>query len=373
MDMAFFRSMVENGTGFRPGQYVDEYPHMGLVECIQASATDCMAAQIELAESVQAHNDKCTLAAHAFLTEGVSVDYEALAEAGKESLLQKIKNFFERIKKWVQSIIAKIKISIDKKRLTGKQFYERYKDNPGLQNIAAKNLTFNGYEMASADPFDLKFTAVEGLIDADAPDKVGMTKGGVVSKSKLDAIGDEKASDRQAKIAGRLTGQNLKGESWKEDLNKKIFGEKVDIKYGKGMFTLEAVRAQLLSAEGFENVLNSYKKVQESIEKSQQAMERTVEGIKEGFEKTHEKKDTPEKTHEIKEEASLTEYCNRYLSLYQEAINVLQSVQAIRVSYQDTRMNQAKRMFQMMITGKVEKKDNNDFELEAAEFDFDFA
>ena len=373
MDMAFFRSMVENGTGFQ-GYYYDDYPHMGLVECIQASATDCMAAQIELAESVQDHNTRCVEATHAFLTEGVSIDYEALSEASKEGLLQKIKNFFARIKKWIQSIIAKIKVSIDRKRLTGKQFYERYKDSPGLANISAKNLVFNGFSMDNASPFDLNTTDAESLLKSAlgvAEPKMGVKP----TESNIKSVSDDNASSRQAKIASKLTGiSSLGSDSWKEDLHKKVFGEKSDIKYGNGMFTLEKVKSQLQSAEGFENILRSYTEMKTNIEKSEKAMTDVVNKIKSDYSDKHKANDTAEKTAQYSEEAALTDYCTKYLSLYQEAINVLQSVQAIRVSYQDVRMNQAKRMFQMMITGKVEKKDNNDFELEEAiDFDFDFA
>lgn len=371
MDMAFFRSMVENGTGFQ--SYYDDYPHLNLVECIQASATDCMAAQIELAESVQSYNDRCIEATHMFLTEGVSIDYDALSEASKEGLLQKIKNFFARIKKWVQSIIAKIKVSIDKKRLTGKQFYERYKDHPGLSNIAAKNLVFNGFKMDNASPFELNSTDVDSMINSAygiATPKAGQKP----SDSNIKQVSDDNASSRQAKLAGKLTGiTGLGSDSWKEDLHKKVFGEKTEMKYGTGMFTLDKVKSQLQSADGFETILKSYTELKGNIEKSEKAMTDTVNSIKSGYEKQHKDNDTQEKTAKYSEEAALTDYCTKYLALYQEAINVLQSVQAIRVSYQDTRMNQAKRMFQMMITGKVEKKDNNDFELEAAEFDFDFA
>ena len=380
MDLMMFRSIVENGTGFNDQRYYDDHPYMGLVECIQASATDIAMCQLELAESVQDQSAREMSAMYSYLTEGVSIDYEALAEASKANLLDKIKGFFARIKKWIQSIIAKIKINIDKRRLSGKQLYERYKDSPGLKDIKAKNLVFNGYKMEKADPFDVDLSTktVDNLIGFMKPSDF-KTKRGTEKKAsdevkgKLTAIADNKAGSRAAAMVATLTGIKVKQDGWQDDLNKKIFGEKTDLKYGTGMFSLENVKSALLSDESFQKVLKSYETLNKSVTDAETEMTKLVNDIKQGYTDAHNKEDTPEETKKYNDESDVTEYCNRYLALYQETIGVIQKVQAIRTNYHNIRMNQAKSMFVMMITGKVEKKDNNDFELDETEaFAFDF-
>ena len=308
-------------------------------------------------------------ATHAFLTEGVSINYDMLTEANKEGLKQRIKNFFERIKKWVKSIIAKIKINIDRHRMTGLQFYERYKDSPGLTGVENKNLKFSGYKMDNLNPFDLKSVDASSMIKSvfsiDPP-----AKGKAPNTNHVKAISEDNASDRQVKLAKAFTGKSL-GDSWKDELNKEAFGEKIEFKYGEGMFTKDKVIAQLKSDAGYREILKSYEAMEKAIQKAESDMNTAVDNIKNEYKEDHKKADG-DKLAEYKEENDVYDYCTKYLGLYQEATNVLQSIQAIRTKYQEVRMNQAKRMFQMMITGKIEKKATEDFDIDAVKYDFDF-
>lgn len=398
MDLSMFRAVVENGTGFVGGPAVDNHPHLTLMECMHGLAEQCLMNNMELCEAAEQRHDREVSAVYSYLTEGVSIPYADLNEANKEGLLAKIKSFFEKIRKFVQSIIKKIKMMIDRKFLSGKQFWARYGTDKSLTNVANKNIKFNGYKMEKQDPFtnsgkDTGFDRKSFIPGPEPGSVISMTAEQV--KAEIEKIDSDNASARAASLAQLLTGEsNLSEDSWESDLREKAFGDKEDMEYGEGMFTLEAVKTALNSEEGFKKILDAYTKMEKAINEDEKYMRNTVvhgtgdkktytsggntyKSVDQHYKDEHSKADEKNsdgvvtKKAEIENEDAVTTYCTKYLSLYNEAVSTVQKVRAIRVSYQDTRIAQAKRMLSVMISGK-EKKKEEAFDLNDTDLVFDF-
>lgn len=368
INMSYFRSMVENTNGFFGKEYVDEYPYMGLVECIQASANDCMMSLAENANTIKTENDNIVHNMYRSITEGVEYSQAAINEASKQSLLDRIKAFFTRIKKWVQSIIAKIKLNIDRRTKSGEQLWHRYQNAEGLKNLGSKKLVFNGYEFKNEVPFTVNVNAdfVNKNIPKPTPNMAAP------KSAEIKKVSDETSDKRQRDVAQAVTGiTGLSEGSWKSDLIKKIYGEKKDLQLGKGIFTLNAVKDILLNQKALKEDLSSYEALNKKINDDQESISKAIETIKEGYAEQHDKMAEKNDDKEIKGQSEVIDYINKYFALYTEALGVVQAVKAIATKYHEDRENQAKRMFVMMITGKVEKK-NEDFEGTDDLYDFDF-
>ena len=372
-------ALSESSGGFTGGSYVDELPDMSLDEAVNMLPVIIVESQIELTDSRMHHNNllvEATVSAAAMDTEP---DFGPIVEMSFEDIKKKIKAFFDKIIKFLKSIINKLSLQIDKMRMSGHQLYEKYKDSKLLQGKSFKDLTFNGYKIMGKDDIfadtkkfesepgirELIKKAIPGCVDYD---EFGKTyKAGIAVDSKAEnplVKATEKLSgitqaDRQVAMAKLLTGEkSLTAGDWEGAIKKKLYGEKVDIAYGKDGFTLDALAAMLKDPADLNAIKEAYARVEKAAHEFHDKIQRAIDDLSSQSDKLESAKgDNSAKTNR---NSLVSSYYSAYMGVVSDSYAVINKVQSLKYNFQKTRYDQAKQMFGKMLSWKSEKKDNND-------------
>lgn len=424
MNIAELMALSE-AAGFSGGSasFVDEYPHMSLSECVVALPMFIVESQIEGIESTRQYNEAMVECAMESMRSGV-IDESAvmeLNEKGLDSIKTAVKNFFARIKKFIDSIVAKLKVAIDKIRLSGKQLWSKYGNDPDLKDTSKlKNLTYDGYKFAEssfakASDYD-GADGAEKLIkeaygnDTVLPDRAGekfknlsgafnkarehevdyksgmsereareladkkdtkvdggkmtamYSKGSDEHLAAIDAIieklGELSSKERSAKMASVLAGQSGLGEDWREELRKKLWGDKITMTYGKNGFELKAVGELLSNPADLDNVRLEYEKLRKSVGDYENELNKMLDLAK--------KNADDGKGANAAISGKIASYYSKYMEAIKDAYGVITGMKGIRVDYERKKAEQARSMFGMMISAakKKAKPDNNDVEID---------
>ena len=310
---------------------------------------------------------------------GTEPDFGPIVEMSFEDIKKKIKAFFDKIIKFLKSIINKLSLQIDKMRMSGHQLYEKYKDSKLLQGKSFKDLTFNGYKIMGKDDIfadtkkfesepgirELIKKAIPGCVDYD---EFGKTyKAGIAVDSKAEnplVKATEKLSgitqaDRQVAMAKLLTGEkSLTAGDWEGAIKKKLYGEKVDIAYGKDGFTLDALAAMLKDPADLNAIKEAYARVEKAANEFHDKIQRAIDDLSSQSDKLESAKgDNSAKTNR---NSLVSSYYSAYMGVVSDSYAVINKVQSLKYNFQKTRYDQAKQMFGKMLSWKSEKKDNND-------------
>lgn len=415
MNIAELMALSE-AAGFSGGSasFVDEYPHMSLSECVAALPMFIVESQIEGIESTRQYNEAMVECAMESMRSGV-IDESAvmeLNEKGLDSIKTAVKNFFARIKKFIDSIVAKLKVAIDKIRLSGKQLWSKYGNDPDLKDTSKlKNLTYDGYKFAESSFKTGDFDGPKGaedLIkaayggDAFTPDKAkskfndarkytvdyksGMSEreareladkkdtsvgGGTMTAqykkgsdehlaaidALIEKLGELSSKERSTKMAEALSGQNGLGEDWREELRKKLWGDKVTMTYGKDGFELKAVGELLSNPTDLDNVRLEYEKLRKSVGDYETDLNKDLDEYT---------KNSGDKNAASVINGKIASYYSKYMEAIKDAYGVITGIKGIRVDYERKKAEQARSMFGMMISAakKKAKPDNNDVEID---------
>ena len=111
--------------GFTGGQAVDRLPHLTLIEA--ATQLPCIIVESQI-DFIQARTSD-----HRAISEATT---EILIEASIGTIRDKVEAFFERVLKWIRSIIAKLKVQVERITLSGQELYEKYADKLGKGAVA---------------------------------------------------------------------------------------------------------------------------------------------------------------------------------------------------------------------------------------------
>lgn len=293
-------ALSESSGGFTGGSYVDELPDMSLDEAVNMLPVIIVESQIELTDSRMHHNNLLVEATVSAAAMGTEPDFGPIVEMSFEDIKKKIKAFFDKIIKFLKSIINKLSLQIDKMRMSGHQLYEKYKDSKLLQGKSFKDLTFNGYKIMGKDDIfadtkkfesepgirELIKKAIPGCVDYD---EFGKTyKAGIAVDSKAEnplVKATEKLSgitqaDRQVAMAKLLTGEkSLTAGDWEGAIKKKLYGEKVDIAYGKDGFTLDALAAMLKDPADLNAIKEAYARVEKAAHEFHDKIQRAIDDL----------------------------------------------------------------------------------------------
>lgn len=375
MKFSDLMTLAEASTGFSGGTIVDEMPHMSLSECAGALPMAIMSEQISLQESVAKINDQMVEAAISALQTGSMSQYDTIVEGAFETIKNKIAAVFEKIKKFIKSIIAKLTLQIDKFRMTGKQLLSKYK-NSEMLNHSFDDLVVNGYKFEKKDPFtstDTYISDPQGLIAKGVPDiirpeqfaswapkfveldqpdaKEEADKQYGFNEARLDKINDTSSDERKLAFAEAMTnGIDMSAGSWVSDLKKELYGDKVDLTYGTD-FTLDSVKKDL-EGEDLAKIKQGYEKLLKAVNSDESALQKAADKFKKDNKPTEQGKD------QNRFISLANKYFTAYLSIYQDCTGVISTIQSIRVDYEKAKVNQAKNIFARMLTYK--KKDKNE-------------
>ena len=372
-------ALSESSGGFTGGSYVDELPDMSLDEAVNMLPVIIVESQIELTDSRMHHNNLLVEATVSAAAMGTEPDFGPIVEMSFEDIKKKIKAFFDKIIKFLKSIINKLSLQIDKMRMSGHQLYEKYKDSKLLQGKSFKDLTFNGYKIMGKDDIfadtkkfesepgirELIKKAIPGCVDYD---EFGKTyKAGIAVDSTAEnplVKATEKLSgitqaDRQVAMAKLLTGEkSLTAGDWEGAIKKKLYGEKVDIAYGKDGFTLDALAAMLKDPADLNAIKEAYARVEKAAHEFHDKIQRAIDDLSSQSDKLESAKgDNSAKTNR---NSLVSSYYSAYMGVVSDSYAVINKVQSLKYNFQKTRYDQAKQMFGKMLSWKSEKKDNND-------------
>lgn len=373
MKFADLMSLSEASTGYVGGRYVDEMPHLTLDECISNMESTILENQIEMITNNMTANDSLVEATVMAIRTGDSSSMDALVEMSFQDIKNRIKKIFDSIIKFLKSVIAKLTIQIDKIRMSGHQLYTKYKDNKLLKRDF-KDLVFNGYEFKATKLFPAasSYESVDGaekLIDAATGNKIknpetfkSELNGAVNDKSvagvqkTIDALKDVSRSDRVLGMAKALTGSSKLSSDWVADVKKELYGEKVDIKYGSGVFTLTWIAQRLEKPDELSAIKDEYAKVEQAVTKYRDSLQKTVDDMDKDRSDYGDDKDKKEQVNAL---SLASAYFNAYIQYINDAYSTISKVKNLKYNYEKDKNSQAKAMFSRLLSGSV-KKDNND-------------
>ena len=359
-------ALSEASTGYVGGTYVDEMPHLTLEECVSSLTESILADQISLYESNMKQNDSLV---EATLSGG---NIDTLVEMSFQSIKDKVSAFFQKILKFFKSIIAKLKLQIDKIRMSGQQLYSKYKNDPRLRTTDYSDLTFEGYKFSDKEIFtaaakydtDAK-ALVKETISNDASsmiDGIDSAAADVIEKA-TESLKDISRDDRVGNMAKALTGINVSGGSWEADVKKEIYGEKETLRYNSD-WTLSSIAPILEKAPGLSKIVDEYTKIEAGVNKYKKETEDKLSKTEKSFAEKNKSlpagaaDSDPGKT-EIKRQTAVSAYYNAYLAVINDTYSTISRVKQIKLDYEKAKNAQAKQMFAKMLSYKG-KKDNND-------------
>lgn len=342
-------ALSESSGGFTGGSYVDELPDMSLDEAVNMLPVIIVESQIELTDSRMHHNNLLVEATVSAAAMGTEPDFGPIVEMSFEDIKKKIKAFFDKIIKFLKSIINKLSLQIDKMRMSGHQLYEKYKDSKLLQGKSFKDLTFNGYKIMGKDDIfadtkkfesepgirELIKKAIPGCVDYD---EFGKTyKAGIAVDSKAEnplVKATEKLSgitqaDRQVAMAKLLTGEkSLTAGDWEGAIKKKLYGEKVDIAYGKDGFTLDALAAMLKDPADLNAIKEAYARVEKAAHEFHDKIQRAIDDLSSQSDKLESAKgDNSAKTNR---NSLVSSYYSAYMGVVSDSYAVINKVQSLK-------------------------------------------
>lgn len=393
MRLSSLQSLCEGAIGYHGGPAVDTMPGISLDEAAGMLPVAIMESQMELSQVRGDNLNALTEAAGAAITYGTELDVEHIVEAGWDNIKKKVTGFFQKIITFIKSIIAKLKVQIDKIFKNGRALYEKYKDSPNYRGKEPKDLTCSGYEFEHGDSVFDKDAAdyaskesAEKLFDEAVgsgitkPDALnaatsrGADDDSVVQKD-IDKINDIGVAERQCKMAQFIAGSkfSLSEGTWASDLRKELWGEKKDIKYGDGPFTKSVIEGLLGKPDNLDKIRQKYEKMQKGAEAYEKSLQKTIsdrekamanetrQSDRDNANKSTDERSAARDAQDAKNRATsdVTAYFTAYMGLVHDAFGVITTMSNVEWEYQKARLAQAKTMFGKILSWN-EKKNNSD-------------
>ena len=363
------------------GNYFDEYPYLDLTE-----ATALFPASI-IDSTITAVNDTSHMAerrASAIVESsmyGTELDFEALVEAGFESVKSTITKIFDNIRKFINSIIAKIKVYISSYTKSGRQLAEAYESDirKKAANGAYTDLQINCYDYISNlgtafqnglySQFTTKINDVIALADSNIISPEEFKKLASASDFTLDsneaakaaktALADVDANKLKKAVIENMSGVSVTGDAgdWKKSLGKALRSgktEKTTVKYGTAPFTLDVI-GRCKNPQEWENVKKDYDILKRACDEHENALKKiTIDDKSAGAD-------------------ALNAYVESFVKKVSLVWNAVSIMKDCKVSAMKE-MNARDRAMIGMLVRKDKKKEKANSDVEFDEFfDFDFA
>lgn len=369
------------GNGFFGGPYADEYPYLDLTEAtgsIPTMLSEFMNESIDIDAKLSADRLSAIVESASY---GSDIDTSFLVETGWETVKRKIREVFERLKKFIKSIIAKITNYIDSVVKSGAQLVSKYKDEitKRASSGAYKDLEFNGYVYIS----DIQGAFKKGAystFESNVHDAVKLGGSGIKSVDEFKKLIDnpnfktvedsteakeakKKLEDIESNKLKKAVIENMASEvssigssagDWKKALMKYLQGgsDKKTIKYGTAPFTVSDLCEYFTNQKDWKDIQNEYEKLKNACDKQERDLD-----------------DITATNDNAKEE--LSSYISTYLNRVSDCWSAMALMRDAKVTATKNRDAQAKAMLGKLVRKGEKKKDNNDVELDEI-LDFDF-
>ena len=374
-------------------QVEDHYPEMELTECVMMLPVAIMESQLEAYDTAHARNEAFVEAAIDAFKSGTPINESTmieLSEKGLDGLKASVKKFFTKIKDFIKSIIAKLKVYIDRVRLTGSQLYNRYKNDKSLQDTKKfEDLSYDGYRFKSDVnwKYETYTTNIQALINAAyggkaiTPDAAyhaimksarNATTGGDdndkaiknASSEELDSLLEKlnatTSSERTSTMVSELTGISDLGDDWKSKLINKLYGDKFTFHYGSDGFDIDSLGKILTNNTDYDKLTKAY----QALHKAAENQEKT---LTDALDKANDiGKSTSADKYASLAMSKATEYLNKYLEVLRDCFAAITGVQGVHTAFLKNQDKQAKAMFGKILSAskRGKKSENNDVEVD---------
>lgn len=390
MNFSALLEAVDGSRGYYGGAIHDEMPAMSLDECFAAASLGIMNSHLDIISNTAETNGALIEATINSIGTGNTYELQSIIEGAIDTLKEKVKAIFAKIKKFLESIISKLALTINKIRMTGHQLYTKYKDSKMIIGKNFKDMEVEGYEFTGKDLFTpgSKYDSgveplIEALIGAEKKKAEDLYNKAVenysdsaydAAKDAIDEIKDLSPAEVQFRMVNQLVtcGSSLSESNWQSDLKKELgMHEKKTLKYAKD-FTLDTVAMLLKEPAELEKIKEEYETLARAVEKDRDAFTRRMEKDY----ATASKKiadNTPGKTeadrtnnaNQSKVLGLLSSMKEELLKHYNAGYAVINQVKNIKYNFEKAKVDQAKVIFSKMLSYKEPKNDNNsagDFE-----------
>jgi len=335
--------------------------------------------QMSFLEQRNAQNEALVEATINAISGGYEPEFGPIVEMSFEDIKKKIKAFFDKILKFLRSIINKLKLQIDKIKLTGKQLWEKYKDSKLLQGKKYDGLVYNGYDIMTKDKIFAEpsgFESREGIESLmakatggkfDSPKKFWTEHSGEIksgsageksAKAYIDRLTNLSSADRAYNVAKELTGMNLAKDGWEADCRSKLYGEKIDIKHGQKGFDLGALGKILQDPTDLAAIKDEYVRIEQAAKNYYSDLDGETSQIQSDIDKFN--SDKEDKSANANALSLVSSYYSVYMSCVSDTYAVINKVKSLKYNFFKTRNDQAKAMFGKMLSWKDTKSNNND-------------
>jgi len=426
MRISQLRAISENATGYYGGPAVDMHEYLTLDECTGALPVAIMESQMELSDFTRDTNDALTEAVIESIQYEREFDPTAIVESAVDGLLGKVKKFFEKVINFIKSIIAKLKIFMDRIFMKAKDLYAKYEKEEVYTSKEPKGLSVTAWKFPLRDKTKLwehdpaEFAKKDQVCsmynslfkdlnlklpnDAAATIKTGRgSDSDSVFKAQMDKMSDISTSEAQYTVINYMVGSSyaVSEKSWERDIKKALYGgEKVTVKYGDECFTKSDLHRVLTSKTELEDIKNKYEKMESAVSDAKADFEKAISNFKNdkgadgkqisGGVKSYEKQLSDAEKRDVDVEdhynadienhsrftnamSDFTSYTGKLLTFFQNAYGCITKLKDIETTYYKDRLAQAKMMFGKILSWNDKKKDNSDAsDIEAAVLaDFD--
>ena len=394
-------ALSEASTGFSGGSSYDTMPDLSLTEATAALPMWLAQERMNGYLTVAAHNESMVEAV-------ISMNESAindLNESAFETIKTKIVNFFKKILAFLKGIINKLKVQIDKIRMSGKQLWSKYGKLVTSNIDKYKDFTVEGYENMLGDS-KVAFTKASDYDGAEGGEKLivaavgdagvvpsaarskfekmssdmidkhhnaAMSSEGGPDREKADSkvmsdqdneidkivskLSEEDTSDIEARMVQKLTGMSNLGSNWKEEVRKELYGTKGNLTYGTD-FTAEKIGQICQNPADLDKIATEYS----NFEKGVKAYEKKLNSELKEVERIKDNKDTSAVYGHML--AKVSSYYTAYIKHLNVAYATISQVKSIRTTYESAKAAQAKMILGKMISlaGKKAKKEDVEFD-----------
>ena len=120
--------LSEGAVGFSSNTNTDYFPSMSLEECANQLPVVVNQDMVSDYEFSASYNESVTNAIIESAVSGTEADLDYIVEANGKSLKERLREWFEKMKKWVESIINKITVTFNTLFRSGAKLADMYKD-----------------------------------------------------------------------------------------------------------------------------------------------------------------------------------------------------------------------------------------------------
>lgn len=363
-------NLAEAATGFQGGTNVDFYPNMSLDEAMSCFPMVIYESMGEVSSIEQKRNEALVESAVDIMRYGSSVNVESLTEGALDTLKSTITKVFDRIRKFLTSILNKLKVQIDKIRLNGTQLVNRYGDTVKGKSITS-DCKVNDYNILENKSGDTVRKNVEKYMsnpvmlrvdlfpDSGANAVVDSLKGSTPEEitssmnEKINSLKDVTTAERRMKLVNTITGKSLSGDKWRDELRKDLYGsDRVDIAYGSNGFTADNVIAFLKSPVDLDKMRSNFNALKAACDRDEKTMQKNADDYKKYLtNSTSSGTDDQKRLANAKAEAA-TNWMTAILKVMQDTYGALSEMGRVMVKFEQDRVNLATKMFKKMMDFK---------------------